>query len=184
MASRLTPVAYHGAQTPTETFDVGRGQMIFFAESLAYAQSYGPVVTAARLSISRLADLDYNPATRHLAIKNFNACNHRNTEDGWHDYFDPDQDDTWELTESPTFVETMKAAGYDGAVFSEGPGCGRAYAVFDARQVEILYTCETNDRQRGRSLDDLDLSGINAALPDQEADHSIDPALSSSAVVR
>lgn len=129
-------MVYHGTSGAFDTFKTGRGGMIFAAENQSYAKQYGSNVMPVYVRIERLADLDNDPEALRVAIDNFNESNFRNTEDGASAEFDPVTDETWELTESPTFAEAMQAAGYDGAAFSEGGERGRAYSVFNPNQIK------------------------------------------------
>lgn len=146
MQEPAVQVLWHGSPFDFEQFQLGRSQMIFLSDSEEYSALYtGRLDRAPRPVVARVlkpADLDNDPQARAIAIANFNESNFRNTDDGFSPVWNEAEDETWELTESPTFVEAMRAAGYDGAVFTEtssdGTVEGRTWALFDPAQVSFL----------------------------------------------
>ena len=133
--SMQQPIGYHGTRAQFTQFKLGRSGMTFFAVNREYAEQYGPTVIAADLNIQNVADLDNDQRARQIAIDAFNEENFRNVDDDASPTFDPETDQTWELTESPIVKQKLQEAGYDGAVFDEGGDRGRAYAVFDVTQI-------------------------------------------------
>ena len=131
---------YHGTHGDFRSFRKGRAGLVFVTTSPEYAAQYGRVKKAI-LRCKNIADLDNDPKARQLAIDTFNGSNFR--EDDASPVFEPENDETWELAESPDFLDAMQAAGYDGAKFQEDSGI--TYAIFNPKDVGLEPVAESEE---------------------------------------
>lgn len=140
-------LVFHGTHAPEiKQFEPGRAGGIYFADTLADTESYGPVKIAAYLRINKLADLtDPNSEAYQLAVKTFNerggwSENLDAMEDRESPDFDPERDLTWEIFDNPDtdIQDVFFAQGYDGFKLKEYTGV--SYVVFSPDQVrQVQY---------------------------------------------